>query len=288
MRPDDGDERFEQGDDPQPPQQDRGRGPGGNRPSPRQPLPVTQTAQETLRTFAQLLRYLPQVALVPFTAIFLLQGTVILSGGNPFIANQPTAGPTLLLVLLIPVVMAAYVVFLVDWHRLVLFGAGTETTRPRLKLHARDFRYFLRGIMVFFIGVLAAMPAVMLAPSVVSTQTGAIAMTMVGALLAVTGMMGFGLVLPATAIDRNYSIGASFQATKDVLFQLVGLVALVLAPAYVVGVSILALTASVFGQGGPHIPGVLISLVVEFLQMALGATLLSVIFQKRAGVDTRA
>jgi hypothetical protein len=28
--------------------------------------------------------------------------------------------------------------------------------------------------------------------------------------------------------------------------------------------------------------------VVEFVQMALGATLLSVIFQKRAGVDTRA
>jgi hypothetical protein len=285
MRPDDGDERFEQDDDPQPPQRHRS---GGGRPSPRQPLPVNETARETVRTFAQLLRYLPQVALVPFTAIFVVQGGIILTGGNPFISNQPAEGPTPLLVLLVPVIMAAYVVFLVDWHRLVLFGPSPETTRPRLALHGRDLRYFLRAILVFFIGILAALPAVVLAPGIVSTQAGAIAMTLIGALLAITGMMAFGLVLPATAIDRNYSIGASFEATKEVLFQVVGLVALVLAPAYVVGISILGLNASVFGQGGPYIPGILISLTVEFIQMALAATLMSVIFQKRAGIDTRA
>jgi hypothetical protein len=284
MRPEDGDERFEQDDDPQPPQRNR----GGGRPSPRQPLPVNETARETLRTFAQLLRYLPRVALVPFTAIFVVQGGIILTGGNPFISSQPAEGPTPLLVLLVPVIMAAYVVFLVDWHRLVLFGPSAETTRPRLALHGRDLRYFLRAILIFFIGILAAMPAVVLAPGIVSTQAGAIAMTLIGALLAITGMMAFGLVLPATAIDRNYSIGASFEATKEVLFQVVGLVALVLAPAYIVGISILGLNASVFGQGGPYIPGILISLTVEFIQMALAATLLSVIFQKRAGVDTRA
>jgi hypothetical protein len=284
MRPEDGDERFEQDDDPQPPQRNR----GGGRPSPRQPLPVNETARETVRTFAQLLRYLPRVALVPFTAIFVVQGGIILTGGNPFISSQPAEGPTPLLVLLVPVIMAAYVVFLVDWHRLVLFGPSAETTRPRLALHGRDLRYFLRAILIFFIGILAAMPAVVLAPGIVSTQAGAIAMTLIGALLAITGMMAFGLVLPATAIDRNYSIGASFEATKEVLFQVVGLVALVLAPAYIVGISILGLNASVFGQGGPYIPGILISLTVEFIQMALAATLLSVIFQKRAGVDTRA
>ena len=284
MRPEDGDERFEQDDDPQPPQRNQ----GGGRPSPRQPLPVNETARETVRTFTQLLRYLPQVALVPFTAIFVVQGGIILTGGNPFISSQPAEGPTPLLVLLVPVIMAAYVVFLVDWHRLVLFGPSAETTRPRLALHGRDLRYFLRAILIFFIGILAAMPAVVLAPGIVSTQAGAIAMTLIGALLAITGMMAFGLVLPATAIDRNYSIGASFEATKEVLFQVVGLVALVLAPAYIVGISILGLNASIFGQGGPYIPGILISLTVEFIQMALAATLLSVIFQKRAGVDTRA
>jgi hypothetical protein len=284
MRPEDGDERFEQDDDPQPPQRNR----GGGRPSPRQPLPVTETARETVRTFAQLLRYLPQVALVPFTAIFLVQGGIILTGGNPFISSQPAEGPTPLLVLLVPVIMAAYVVFLVDWHRLVLFGPSPETTRPRLGLQGRDLRYFLRAIMIFFLGILAASPAIVLAPGIVSTQAGAIAMTLIGAMLAITGMMAVGLVLPATAIDRNYSIAASFDATKEVLVQVLGLVALVLAPAYVVGISILGLNASIFGQGGPYIPGILISLTVEFIQMALAATLLSVIFQKRAGVDTRA
>ena len=284
MRRDDGDEPFEQDDDPQPP---RHTGGGSGSPSPRQPMPVTETAQETIRTFGRLLRYLPQVALVPFTAIFLMQGGIILTGGNPFISSQPAAGPTPLLVLLVPVIMAAYVVFLVDWHRLVLFGPSAETTRPRLALHGRDLRYFLRAILIFFIGILAAIPAVILAPGIVGSQAGAIAMTLIGALLAITGMMAFGLVLPATAIDRNYSIGASFEATKEVLFQVVGLVALVLAPAYIVGISILGLNASIFGQGGPYIPGILISLTVEFVQMALAATLLSVIFQKRAGVDTR-
>jgi hypothetical protein len=284
MRPDDGDERFEQDDDAKPPQRNR----GGGRPSPRQPLPVAETAQETIRTFGRLLRYLPQVALVPFTAIFLVQGGIILTGGNPFISSQPAEGPTPLLVLLVPVIMAAYVVFLVDWHRLVLFGPSPDTTRPRLGLHGRDLRYFLRAIMIFFLGMLAASPAIVLAPGIVSTQAGAIAMTLIGALLGITGMMAVGLVLPATAIDRNYSIAASFDATKEVLFQVLGLVGLVLAPAYVVGISILGLNASIFGQGGPYIPGILISLTVEFIQMALAATLLSVIFQKRAGVDTRA
>ena len=285
MRRDDGDEPFEQDDDAQPP---RHTGGGGGRPSPRQPMPVTETAQETIRTFGRLLRYLPQVALVPFTAIFLMQGGIILTGGNPFISSQPAAGPTPLLVLLVPVIMAAYVVFLVDWHRLVLFGPSAETTRPRLGLHGRDLRYFLRAIMIFFLGMLAASPAIVLAPGIVSTQAGAIAMTLIGAMLGITGMMAVGLVLPATAIDRNYSIAASFDATKEVLFQVLGLVALVLAPAYIVGISILGLNASIFGQGGPYIPGILISLTVEFVQMALAATLLSVIFQKRAGVDTNA
>jgi len=286
MRRDDGDDPFEPDDDPGHPPPSRG--PAGGPPSPRQPLPVSETARETIRTFGRLLRYLPQVALVPFTAIFLMQGGIILIGGTPFISSQPVGGPTPLLVLLVPVIMAAYVVFLVDWHRLVLFGATPETTRPRLGLHGRDLRYFLRAILVFLVGVLAALPAVVLAPGIVGTQAGAIAMTLIGALLAITGMMAFGLVLPATAIDRNYSIGASFEATKEVLFQVVGLVALVLAPAYLVGITILALNASIFGPSGPHIPGVLISLTVEFVQMALGATLLSVIFQKRAGIDTRA
>lgn len=281
MRPDDGDERFEV-DESQ-------RQPGGGRPSPRQPLQVGETARETIRTFASLLRHLPTVALVPFTAVFLVQGGILLTGGNPFLSQNPAQGVTPLLILAVPVILAAYVAFLVDWHRLVLFGPGAQTVRPRLKLHRRDLTYFGRGLLVGFIGMLAAVPVVILAPGMVGSQAGAIAMTLIGGLIAISAMMAFGLVLPATAIDRNYSIGASFEATKEVLFQLVGLVVLVLAPAHVIGMSVLALNAQVFGTGsGPMIPGVLISLAVEFLEMALAATLLSVIFMKRAGVDTRA
>jgi hypothetical protein len=278
MRRDDGDERFELDERP----------PGGGRPSPRAPLKVAETAGDTLRTLAGLLRHLPSVALVPFTAVFLVQGAILVTGGNPFLSDRPAEGVTPLLLLAVPVIMAAYVAFLVDWHRLVLFGPAAEAPAPRLRLRQRDLRYFLRAAAVVLIGLLAAMPVLVLAPGLVGSREGAVVMTLIGGLLSVTAMLAFGLILPATAVDRNYSIAASFEATKEVLPQLLGLVAVVIVPAHIIGIAVLRLIGLAFGTSGPMIPGMAIGLVVEFVEMALGATLLSIIFRKRAGVNTTA
>lgn len=274
------DARFE--DDGQPP----GPGGGGGPPA-RRSLPVRETAVEVTRTFLDLARHLPTVALVPFTATFLAQGAVVLWRLNPLApGNQGQVSPLLLVAVI--VMIAAYVMFLVDWHRLVILGPGPETTRPRLRLGRRDLRFFGYGLLVGVLGILASLPVAFIAPGLANSQSGTIVLLLLGLLLNISATMAFGLVLPAAATDRNYAIGASFQATKEVLPQILALVALTVLPGLVIVAGVNSLYALAFGPDGPMIPGMLISLALEYGLMALAATLLSVIFKRRAGIRTSA
>jgi hypothetical protein len=275
------DERFE---DHPPDPQHRG---GPPKPPPRGPLPVGQTAGEVWQTFRGLARHLPTVALVPFTATFLAQGAMVFAIGDPF-AEQgpPQVSPLLLLPVL--VMLAAYVMFLVDWHRLVLLGPRPDTTRPRLLPNRRDLRFFGRALLIGLLALLAALPVALIAPGLGGTVAGMIVLQVIGTLLSLTVFMACGLVLPAIAADRNYGIGASFEATKEVLPQIALLVATILLPAGLAAAAIGALAALVSTGSGSFVPAMLVNLVCEYAIIALGATLLSTIFRKRAGIDTQA
>jgi hypothetical protein len=276
------DERFE---DHPPPGQSNG---GPPKPPPRGPLPVGQTAGEVWQTFLGLVRHLPTVALVPFTATFLAQGSIAFAIGNPLAQGDgpPQVSPLLLLPVL--VMLAAYTMFLVDWHRLVLFGPGPETTRPRILPTRRDLRFFGRALLVGLLALVAALPVALIAPGLGGTIPGLIMLQVIGTLLSLTVFMACGLVLPAVATDRNYGIGASFEATKEVLPQIGLLIGALLLPAGLVAATIGALASLISGGGGVFVPGMLVNLACEYVVMALGATLLSVIFRKRAGVDIQA
>ncbi len=284
----DGSDRDARFEDEAPPPPRTGRGGGSGPPAPRQPLPVRETAAEVVTTFLDRARYLPTVALVPFTATFLAQGGLVLFGGNPLTQEGPDAANPLTVILAALVILAAYIVFLVDWHRLVLLGPGPATTRPRLRLYRRDLRFFGYGIVVGFLALVASLPVAFVAPGLGGTAGGGTLLLLIGLMLNLTATMALGLVLPAAATERNYSIGASFEATKAVLPQIAGLVALVLLPGLVIVAGVNAVYALLFGPSGPLVPGMLLSLALEYAMMALAATLMSVIFRRRAGVDLSA
>lgn len=243
-----------------------------------EPVPVAETAAEVLRTFLDLLRHMPQVALTPFTAAFIAQGTIILTTGNLTGEGPPEISP--LAIVALPVLIMAYVAFMVDWHRLVLFGPNAETTRPRLSLSKRDFRFLGNAILVGFVGVLAALPAVLLTPSLMEIPGGPILLALLAALLGVTAIMAVGLVLPAVAVDRRLGIRLSWVSTRPVLTNILVLVGLIVLPAHAVVTSVGMLYGAVVGAG-VIIPVVVLNLVFEFAELALVATLLSVIFRRR-------
>ena len=278
------DARFEESNGP--PQ----HGGGSGKPPTRQPLPVRETSAEIVQTYVDRVRYLPTVALVPFTVTFLAQGVIVLLGGNPLAQAEGAGGGANPLLLLVAglLILGAYIVFLVDWHRLVLLGARPDTTRPRLRLYRRDLRFFGYGLLVGVLALLAALPVAVLAPGLGGSAMGGMLLLLIGMLLNLTATMALGLVLPAAATDRNYGIGASIEATKQVIGPILTLVALVLLPGLVIVAAVNSLYALAVGPGGPVVPGMLLSLALEYAMMALAATMLSVIFRRRAGIDVSA
>lgn len=243
-----------------------------------EPIPVAETAAEVLRTFVATLRYLPQVGLTPFTAAFVAQGTIILTTGNLTGEGPPQISPLALIAL--PILVMAYVAFMVDWHRLILMGPSFETTRPRLSLARRDVRFLGNALLVGLVGLLAAMPAVLLTPTLMTVPGGPILLALLAALLGITAIMAVGMVLPAVALDKRLGLRLSWVSTRAVLMNILLLVTLIVLPAHAVVTSVGMLYGAVVGAG-VMIPVVLINLVFEFLELALIATLLSVIFRRR-------
>ncbi|RDD60347.1 hypothetical protein DRB17_18470 [Ferruginivarius sediminum] len=256
-----------------------------SQPPARDPMPVSETAAEVVRTFLSLLAYLPRLALVPFTATFLTQGALLLfaAPAMPGGADQP---PQLGLPHLLGavVVAAAYVMFLVDWHRLVLLGPGPETTRPRLRFARRDLRYFGYGLLVGLLSALASLPAFILVAPFSGALGGPLPALLIGVLLAVTAMIALGIVLPAAAVDKRLGIPDAFDATKRVLAKLLALAIIILLPLQIIVVFFTLISQMLAHSLGFVIPLLFIALAVEYTTAAIFATLLSVVYRRRIGM----
>lgn len=249
------------------------------------PVPVRETAGEVLGTLRSLLPHLPRVALAPFTAAFIAEGATLYFGGTGALGGtEGVMNP--IVVLALPLFVLAYTVFLVDWHRLVLLGPRPETTGARLRVTKRDLRFLGRAILVGLLSsLIAAVPTAVFMPGLLAMPGGMLVVILFATLLAVTAMVALGLVLPATAVDRNYGIGDSWRATKTVLPRLLGLVAIVVLPAHVVVAVLSGLYTSAVIAGGFVVPLILLSQAAQFVELALIATLLAVVFQRRSGID---
>jgi hypothetical protein len=239
-------------------------------------LPVAETARDVLRTVRSVAGSVARAALGPFTVIFLVEGALGLLG-------QPVA---VLEVLAFAVVILATTMYLVDVHRIVLLGPQAAANLPRFRPNARDGRYLGNGVLVALIVALVLLvPVILLAPGFVAIPGGPLILAVVVSLLGLAGMLAIGQKLPATAVDRDISIGAAWDSTKRRLTALLGLVLLLLAPLHLLATAAATLYAGASMGGFPVIPPLLLSLAAQFTELTLFAALLSVIYRRCSGVN---
>ncbi len=250
-----------------------------------EPVTLRDGAAEIVQTLRRSLFMLPQVALTPFIVVFLVQGGAFLaSGGAMMELENETPQISPLAIAALPVIILAYAVFMVDWLRLLLLGPSPETTRPRTTLRSRDFRFLFRCLLVILMGFLGALPVALLAPALVPIG-GIVLVAILSVVLAVTTMLAVGLVLPGTAIDREFSFGDSWRATREVLSSLLGLVLIVVLPVHLLAMLMAMLYGATMGMHGLMVPLLALSIAMEFIELAVVATLLAVVYRRRVGVD---
>lgn len=250
-----------------------------------EPVTVRDTAAEIIQTLRNAFSMLPQIALTPFIAVFLVQGGVYMASGGVVMqveGETPQISP--LAIAGLPVIIVAYAVFLVDWLRLLLLGPGPATTGPRMTLRGRDFRFLWRGILVTLVGFLGALPVALLAPMLMS-MGGIVLVAILSVVLAVTAMMAVGLVLPATALDLNFGFGDSWRATKAVLSSLLGLVLVTVLPVHLLAMLVAMLYGATMGMHGLLVPLMALSIAMEFIELAVIGALLATVYRRRVGVD---
>lgn len=260
-----------------------------NAPPPSSPardsLPVLETAAEVIRTYLGLITYLPRLALVPFTATFLAQGAMVLFA-RPVLSAEADAAPQFGLAhaATAVVIVASYTMFLVDWHRLVLLGPGAGTAGPRLRLGVRDLRFFGHGVLVGLLSVLAALPAFILVFPFAGSLGGPLIPIAIAMALSLTALTALGIVLPAKALDRSFGLADAVAATRRVLGRVLALALLILLPAQLAVTLVALMVGGAAQAAGIVIPLLLVSLAVEYAAAALFATLLAVIYRRRAAV----
>jgi hypothetical protein len=250
-------------------------------------LPIRATAREVVGGFMARLRHLPQVALTPFLVLFLVQGGLMLvggAGGNG--QGSPLAAIAVLVA--IPAVLFCYAAFLVDWLRLVLLGPEQAGTGPRLSVGGRDVRMLASGILVAVLALLASIPGIVLGMLAGGSPLAGVVAAIVTLVLALTAAASFGLVLPAVAVDRSLRMGAAWAAARPVLVKIAGIVVLTLLPLHLLVSSSGVAYALMLSGEGPVVPVMVLTLVLEFVELGLLGTLLAVLHRHLLGDPTRA
>ncbi|SDG30674.1 hypothetical protein SAMN05216241_108107 [Limimonas halophila] len=251
-------------------------------------LPVRTTAREVVGGFMARLRHLPQVALTPFLVLFLVQGGLMLLRGGGGDDGQSSPLAAIAVLAAIPVVVFAYAAFLVDWLRLVLLGPEQAGTGPRLSVGGRDARMLASGILVAVLALLASIPGIVLGMLAGGSPVAGVVAALVTLLLALTAAVSFGLVLPAVAVDRSLGMGAAWSAARPVLVKIAGIVALTLLPVHLLVSSSGVAYAVMLSGDGPVVPVMVLTLVLEFVELALLGSLLAALHQRLLGDPTRA
>lgn len=249
------------------------------------PLPVRATARAAVGRFMDRLPHLPRVALTPFLVLFLVQGVMLAiarTGGEG--SQSPLAA--VVVVAAIPVVVFCYAAFLVDWLRLVLLGPDAPGTGPRASVSRRDGRMLGSGILVGGVAVVASIPGILLGMATGGSAVGGGIGAVVTLMLALTAGVSAGLILPPVAVDRKLPVATALAAVGPVLGRVAGIVALTLLPLHLlVSFSGVAYAAMLTGDG-PIVPVMVLTLVLEFLELALLGTLLAELYWRRIGDPT--
>jgi hypothetical protein len=240
---------------------------------------VAETSRDVIRGMQGHADAMFRAALAPFTACFLVKGGVALAGGqNPVLDLVAFA-----------VTLVATTMFVVDVHRISLLGDTAARDLPRIAPTPRDWRYLGRFLIVsLMVALVLMLPVLILAPGLLAMPGGIYIASVAITLLALAGVLAVGHKLPATAVARDVSLGASWTASRRNLPALLGLVLVLVAPLHIVATALSALHVAASLGGMPVVPTLLASLAMQFVELALFATLLSVIYRRSQSVNLSA
>jgi hypothetical protein len=246
------------------------------RPPAPQALPVADTVRTVLRTVRDARIGLARAAIGPFTAVFLIEGVIgIIPGVYPALELLAFAA-----------VIVATSMFMVDAHRVFLLGETARQSVPRLQPGSRDLRYLGRALLVgLTVGLGLLLPVLVLSPGFVALPGGVYIFAFVVSLLAIAGMLAVGQKLAATAVDRDMTIAASWDAAKGRLPGILGVVTVLIAPIHLLAAVAAGVYAAASVSQLPVIPALVLSLGFQFGELTLVAALLSLLYERFSGVD---
>jgi len=244
-------------------------------------LPVRATAREVVAGLMGRVRHLPRVALTPFLVLFLVQGALLALGRAEGTQDSPLAALAILAA--IPAVLFAYAAFLVDWVRLLVLGPDADGGTPRLSLGRRDARMLGAAILVAFLSILASIPGILLGMLAGGSPLAGAFGAVVTLVLALTAAASLGLILPPIAFDRTLQVSQAWAAAKAVLPRIAGIVALTLLPVHLLVSSSGVVYAMMLSGGGLVVPVMVLTLVLEFVELALLGALLVALYRRRIG-----
>jgi hypothetical protein len=243
---------------------------------PLNPAPPGESLRQVLATFAALVPLYARLALIPYGVtlflFFLLQGL-------------PVTGLSLGLATAVNIYLTVW--FASSVQRLVLLGPGPETLRPLPRWRPPEARLLGRGLQLFLVAAIASVPGSLLfsgfsqgfdpaEPQLGWWMLGPVA-------FAVLGMLCVVLMLPAASVGSGYGLGRAWAEGRGILGTQVALFVLLLLP--LEGLVLLLDWVLLQLQLATDlvVPRLAVGLAVHYLEIALGGTLLAVIFAKRTG-----
>ena len=270
-------------------------------------VPVWRTAVASYRfVFANLGRFLALGWLLMLAAaapqIF---ATLVMGEPSGWSAEsfQESPAHALANVLISGVYYAMHVVFAVRWHRFYLLDERRSVFSEILA--ARNWRFlgyvlllalvpYLPMLIMLIVGWGAALSGVRLPPEgmVAELSAAIFIFAWLGTFILYFVFVRFSLVLPAAAVDRPIGLSESWRRLGGNTWRYIGAIILVLIPAIIVGLIVVALfvpflIAGLPGGGqGPFVTFIVVwNILFGFFATAVGITVLSIFYRHIVGTD---
>ncbi len=261
-------------------------------------LPVWQSVTAAYMRVHENFAYLPKVVFLPLVISFAIHaGLTLLSAPPELDAAAPGEGGGNLLYLLAELLnVAAYAIFGVAWHRVILLGGAAAAPLLVPRWTARQWRFLgyalLFAVAIYAVGIL---PRLVLGELLVTGQPDPAAAPSGLALLAILVLsiallilfMRLSFVFPAVSVDESYGLADSWRHTQRQGLRLVAAMLLTIIPIlllYLVAISILQGVSPRASQGVVgYTIGTTIGLALGYVMTAYSLSLISVAFRTCAG-----
>lgn len=239
-------------------------------------LRVMETAGAVFQGFAQNLKYLPRLALLPFSCslgIAVLQSMVM------------SEAVTLILEVADSLVVALFALL---WHRLLLFGPRPETLTPLPSFGEKERRFFIYSLIIVLPALVLDQGAQQMLPAAEMGQQQMMQPADIMPLMIAVGAYLFFLLsscfaLPGTAAGLDYSIARSFQETRGARLKMLMIAVVCLLPVQFAAVFITLPVVTITTSTGLIAPLLIVSTLVAYIILPLSTGIITQSFKTVTG-----